>query len=620
MKLRVQLSLFFGGLMAAVLTLVVVTNYNRLHSTLEKDLERQFSLEPYLQVADVERTLLLERANALVDRVPVLNGVRSVNRILEDPGKGLSALNKLRESPDHDAGVLSSIYDQMLQVLSRVEADEGQDLVVLASFDGTIIAEAFNEVLGKVSPTLKVTTASLEKEKLWSVLGQLDSGRGYLIYPNGNLYLYGFASFRSRYKYEGVAVVGEEVDRKFLSQLGTMDSAHTAGHSEDEQTMAVVVFGDKVVANSDAAEKVGRELSKAKGVTEGDWTAAGGKTFLVKSAPLYSYYLSSKEQKKFSDLGLTADLPSNDEVGRVFLLKDASGIQRAAFEGARETLVVGVLALAVTLLVIPLLANRLTGPIEFLSEAMKKVGEGELKPLPQTDRQLSSITEVKDAAESFNQMVIGLKQKRILEHFVPEGTRREIEELQGGTAELGGKRWERTIMFSDLRGFTSMSESMTPDEVMAVLNKYLHVMSKAVRENGGDINEYIGDAILAVFETPDQAVKAGIAMSHALVELRKDTSIKALAGLSQGIGLHTGPLVEGNIGEENRRLKRAVIGDTVNLAARIQDRSRDGKHSCIFLSQSSKDRLSEEFDLVFFGDESFKGKAEPVPVWEVRIA
>ena len=108
-------------------------------------------------------------------------------------------------------------------------------------------------------------------------------------------------------------------------------------------------------------------------------------------------------------------------------------------------------------------------------------------------------------------------------------------------------------------------------------------------------------------------------MTEALEELRKDTSIKALAGLAQGIGLHTGPLVEGNIGEENKRLKRAVVGDTVNLAARIQDRSRDGAHSSIFLSQQTKEKLTLKVDLVHFGDEEFKGKAEPIPVWEVKL-
>lgn len=619
MKLRTQLSLFFGSLIVAVLTLVVSTNYHRLYESLEQGLEQQFSLDPYQQVTEVERTLLLERANALVDRPTVLNGVRRINSILSDPEQGHEALEKLRTEPEsEDFVLLNSTYEQMLLVLNRVEAADGQDLVVLASEDGTVIAEAFNEVIGKENPQeLEVSVTSLQNEAFWSILSQFDSCRGYLVYPNKGLYLYGFSSFRSRFSYEGVAVVGEKVDRALLRSIVVAhlnEESGTAG-----ETLAFVVYGDQVVASNQPAAKLGEELLKAK--PSGDvWTSSSEQTFLVKSAPLFAYYLSDIEKKKFSELGLSDQLPSNTEVGRVYLLRDVGGIEQAAFEGARETLIMGGLALLLSLLAIPLMANRLTGPIEHLSKAMKCVGEGQLDLLPQADMNSSGITEVKEAAESFDQMVIGLRQKKVLEHFVPEGTRREVEERRGRTSELGGRRWERTIMFSDLRGFTSMSESMTPDEVMAVLNRYLHVMSKAIRLSGGDINEYIGDAILAVFEDPDRAVQAAVAMNLELMELRKDNSIEALAGLSQGIGLHTGPLVEGNIGELGRRMKRAVVGDTVNLAARIQDRSRDGSHSCIFLSQDTKDKLKGRYDLVHFGDESFKGKSEPVPVWEVKLS
>jgi adenylate cyclase len=195
-----------------------------------------------------------------------------------------------------------------------------------------------------------------------------------------------------------------------------------------------------------------------------------------------------------------------------------------------------------------------------------------------------------------------------------------VEASGGATPELGGKRVERTILFSDLRGFTSMSERLTPTQVMEVLNLYLECMTRAIRLQGGDINEYIGDAILAVFETPDAAVRAACAMCEELDRLHDEAQVEELQGLGQGIGIHTGPIVEGNIGEKNARLKRAVIGDTVNLAARIQDRSREGKFTCIFLSGDTKNKLTDPVTLEFFGDEQFKGKAELIPVWEVRQA
>lgn len=615
MKLRTQLSLIFGGLIVVVLTLVVVSNYQRSYGSLEKVLKEQFSLEPYQQLAEVERTLLLERANGLVERIPVHNGVRRANNILSTPGKGLNYLKTVRNDPENEYYIeLSSTYEQMLQALTRIDSIDGQDLAVLISHDGTVITEAFNQVLGSKIQSLDVSIDSVSKQPFWKVLEQFDFRRGYLVYPNGKLYLYGFASFYKRYEHEGVALVGKEIDRGFLRNITQSDKA---ADKEKDETLAVVVYGDRVVASSEQAEKIGKELVE-KPSESATWRSSGGQTFLLKSAPLWSYYLGDEERKQYEEEGLLDQLPPREQVGRVYLLQNVAGIQEAAFSGARATLSLGGLALLVSLLTIPLVANRFTEPIEELSEAMTQVGEGNLEQQVSLDRH-SGIAEIKQASESFNQMMIGLRQKKILEHFVPEGTRKEVEALQGRTTELGGKRWERTIMFSDLRGFTSMSEKMTPDEVMAVLNKYLHVMSRAIRLNGGDINEYIGDAILAVFESPDKAVEASIAMNNELLELRKDKSIEALAGLAQGIGLHTGPLVEGNIGEENRRLKRAVVGDTVNLAARIQDRSRDGSHSCIFLSQDTKDRLTGSYDLVHFGDESFKGKAEPVPVWEVKL-
>jgi class 3 adenylate cyclase len=613
-NLRTQLSLFFGGLIVVVLSVVVTTNYQRFYSTLEKGLEAQFSLTPYLQLAEVDRTLLAERANVLAERTPIQKGIRQANKILEERGvEGLQAVRQ-DKTESEDFILLTSTYEQMLQGLNRNAGGKGQDLVVLASQDGVVIAETFNRVLNDVAALdLKVSSATIEDTEFWKTIAAFESARGYLVYPNGHLYLYGTASFENRFAYEGVAIVGMQINREFLKQVAQAESVSA---NELHETHAFVLYGDRVVASSETAKRLGEDFSKTP--SEGDnWTSLEGNTFLVKSAKLNSFYLSSEELKQFEEMGVLEDLPENREIGRVYLMRNVAVVQEAAFKGAQATLLLGFAALVLSLLAIPLLARRFTEPIGALSQAMKSVGEGDLAPFD--DQHLSSIVEVREAAESFNQMIIGLKQKKILEHFVPEGTRKEIEKLQGRTTGLGGQRWERTIMFSDLRGFTSMSEKLSPDEVMAVLNKYLHVMSKAIRLKNGDINEYIGDAILAVFENPDDSVRAAIAMTEALEELRKDTSIEALADLAQGIGLHTGPLVEGNIGEENKRLKRAVVGDTVNLAARIQDRSRDGQHSCIFLSQQTKDKLTLEVDLVHFGDEEFKGKAEPIPVWEVKI-
>ena len=446
-----------------VLSVLVTTNYRRFYSTLEEGLKAQFSLEPYLQLAEVDRTLLVERANALVDRTPVLNGVRRLNTVLAEKGvEGVQAI-RADKTNSEDFVQLTSTYEQMLQVLNRTSGDEGQDLVVLASQEGIVIAETFNKVLkDNAALDLEVTQTTLNDAPFWSTVAEFDSARGYLVYPNGRLYLYGTASFESRFAYEGVAVVGMEIDRAFLRSIAKSESV---ADSEAAETHAVVLYGDKLVASSDTAGALAKAQNRPTGDT---WTSSSGETFLVKSTELRSYYLNDDELKGFEEMGLSDQLPQVQEVGRVYLMRNLAGVQDAAFRGAQTTLLLGAVALALSLLAIPLLARRFTEPIGELSLAMKEVGEGILEPLD--EKHLSSIVEVKEAAHSFNQMIIGLRQKKILEHFVPEGTRKEIEELQGRTTNLGGQRWERTIMFSDLRGFTSMSEQMTPDQVMAVLN------------------------------------------------------------------------------------------------------------------------------------------------------
>src|SRR5205085_11464253 len=107
--------------------------------------------------------------------------------------------------------------------------------------------------------------------------------------------------------------------------------------------------------------------------------------------------------------------------------------------------------------------------------------------------------EVAMLGDSFNRMLIGLRQKRVLEKYVPMGARKDIDGESSGHIHLGGSRRRAAILFSDLRGFTSMSERLPPQEVVALLNEYLESMTTCIANNGGDINEYIGDAILAVF-------------------------------------------------------------------------------------------------------------------------
>jgi class 3 adenylate cyclase len=264
------------------------------------------------------------------------------------------------------------------------------------------------------------------------------------------------------------------------------------------------------------------------------------------------------------------------------------------------------------------MSRRITRPVIELAELMDRVGEGDIDQ----EATVKGNHEIAHLGRAFNQMLAGLRQKRVLEKYVPMGARRDIADDSLGRLKLGGSRRRAAILFSDLRGFTSMSERLSPQEVVALLNEYLEIMTVCIAAHGGDINEYVGDAILAVFRCDDDqkgalaAVRAAWDMQAGLRELKKKTLNEEIKKLSMGIGVHVGDIIEGNIGSRER-VKYGVVGDVVNLAARIQDRSRDGTLTFIFISDAAREDVGDAFRAVSLGEMTFKGKSKPVVVWEV---
>jgi adenylate cyclase len=147
--------------------------------------------------------------------------------------------------------------------------------------------------------------------------------------------------------------------------------------------------------------------------------------------------------------------------------------------------------------------------------------------------------------------------------------------LQGNT-NLGGETVCATILFCDIRGFTTLSEQINPKQVVSLLNKYFSRMEQCIVKHNGIINKYIGDAIMAIFGVPlanqNQAIdayKCCLDMRKTLAELNKELKAENMPQLNFGIGLHTGNVLAGNIGSTSR-MEYTVIGDTVNVASRIE--------------------------------------------------
>jgi len=177
---------------------------------------------------------------------------------------------------------------------------------------------------------------------------------------------------------------------------------------------------------------------------------------------------------------------------------------------------------------------------------------------------------------------------------------------------------EMTVMFADIRGWTMLSEGMSPQENFNFINAYLRRVSPVIKEQGGFIDQYYGDGVMALFpETPDGAVMAAIAMHTAVNGYNRERAKEGFQPIGIGVGLHTGDLMLGIIGSEER-MQGAVVADAVNLAARLERLTRIYGTS-ITLSETTLSRLKEpdKYKHRFVDKVRVKGKKEPVTVHEV---
>ena len=186
--------------------------------------------------------------------------------------------------------------------------------------------------------------------------------------------------------------------------------------------------------------------------------------------------------------------------------------------------------------------------------------------------------------------------------------------------ELGGDLREVTIMMSDIRGFTSLVEHLPPQQVVTLLNRYLGRMTDIILGFGGTIDEFLGDAVLAVFgapsrndDDPDRAVRCALAMQSAMTEVNSANREDGLPEVQMALALNTGSVVAGNIGSE-RRSKYGFVGHAMNVTSRIEDVAGPGE---ILISQSTRNRLQGQYQFGASQALSVKGIEEELHVHAV---
>ncbi len=206
-------------------------------------------------------------------------------------------------------------------------------------------------------------------------------------------------------------------------------------------------------------------------------------------------------------------------------------------------------------------------------------------------------------------------QRRLFERMVSPAV---IEQLDPNSLQLGGTRADITVLFADIRGFTTYSEQLSPEQLVSVLNRYLAAMAEAVLSQEGTIDKFLGDAIMAWFNAPIpqkdhtlRAVKAALLLRETVEGLYKE--LPKDSHLAFGVGIHYGDAVLGLIGTD-RRLEYTAISDSVNTAKRIQENSGQNQ---ILISKEAYKRVQNEIEVRHHADMTVKGKSQPVQVYEV---
>jgi class 3 adenylate cyclase len=259
-------------------------------------------------------------------------------------------------------------------------------------------------------------------------------------------------------------------------------------------------------------------------------------------------------------------------------------------------------------------ARRMVRPINELSSSIHKVRAGNL----QVKIIINRHDELGDLGTEFNNFIRHLREKLQMQKFVSRSTISMIKKhSKSGEIALGGTRENMVFLFSDIRGFTTMSERIEPEEVVKILNEYLDLQAQIIKNNHGDIDKFVGDEVMAAFDGPnktDNAIISAIEICDAIKQLNYERMEKNLHTIEVGIGINGGDVVHGRMGSHDR-MDHTSIGDAVNLAARLCSNAEAGN---IIIT---KDTLADATKGKFIGRKlkpiKVKGKANHIEIYQV---
>jgi adenylate cyclase len=371
---------------------------------------------------------------------------------------------------------------------------------------------------------------------------------------------------------------------------------------------ALIVKEDGIIASANDVKRTGEEYRTPAGIRK----LKEGDDFLVQDY--------TKDSRSYFDIAVPVITINNNKkymLGEVHLTISKSVVTKVVTIAAVKIGLIILAALIVGIVISIMLVNFMVRPIGYLVKGVRAIGEGnyDVEIKLKTSDELGLLTEI------FNDTAKSLKEKELLKGAFSTYVSSEVMDQvlkDPKKLALGGKRVKATMLFTDIRGFTSMSETLQPEQVVAVINEYLTIQTDKVMKWKGVVDKFVGDCVMAVYGVPVEkeddsyrAVRTAMDIRESVLKLNviRERAKQICVGI--GIGVNTGDVVSGNMGSP-QKMDYTVIGDNVNLAARLE---ANAPAHTVYVSESTynetKDRINyEELEAI-----KVKGKKEPVRIF-----
>jgi adenylate cyclase len=376
----------------------------------------------------------------------------------------------------------------------------------------------------------------------------------------------------------------------------------------DDPDVAYVVIADDddlVRAHSDVG-LIGQPLSRPPGLEK------------TVARPVVRTYVAPSGRGEIVDFAQPL-VYSQVPIGTIFVGFSTQSIQTALAKARSRAVMIMVTMVGVGLAGAVALATLLSRPIFRLVGATRAIAEGNF----QVSLPVSSRDEIGVLTDSFNSMARSLREKEMIKRAFTRYVAREVvDEILKDPEHmvLSGERREVTVLFCDIRGFTALSERLSPEEVVSLLNQFYTLMIETTFKHDGTLDKFLGDAVMAIFGAPithpdhaNRAVRTAVAMQAGVAGLNERRAQEGREPIAIGIGVSLGEVVAGTVGTEDR-MEYTVIGDSVNLAARLESNAKPGR---ILISGRTYERVKDLVEVVSLGLLRVKGKEEQIEAYEV---